>query len=220
MVAQKRINLLPPEERRKASRERGLLYALLALVLVFAVLAILFVFENQRVSSRKTELSVIQSQIDDLNVQIARLKPYESLQSQRASMSDTAKQIYESRVVWSSIAEEISLLIPDTVRLTQLTGAVPAPMLAGSSLGGAAGAAGVGGADMQFQGTALSHKDVAEFMTRLGLMPQLYNIQLVSAAKSASTGSEGQTVAFQITASLRPFLVAPPAAVPVSGAAQ
>jgi len=35
-----RINLLPSEERRKASRERGLMYALLFLILVVAVLGV------------------------------------------------------------------------------------------------------------------------------------------------------------------------------------
>jgi Tfp pilus assembly protein PilN len=211
-----RINLLPQEERRKASRERGLMYALLFLIFVVAVLGVLYVFENQRVSTRNHEVATEQVQLDAINAEIAKLKPFETLQSQRASMNTAAATIVDNRVIWSSIFEEISLLIPDTVRLTGLTAAVPSNMLSGA----AGGTATAGAADVVFSGQAASHKDVADFMTRLGLMPQLMNVQLVSAAKaggSAGSGSEATTaslVGFQITAQLRPFQSVPPAAAP------
>lgn len=129
------------------------------------------------------------------------------MESQRATMTQTASEIFASRVVWSSIFEELSLLIPDQVCLTGLTAAVPPPMLAGSQL--ATGpAATSSGADVTFSGNAYTHEDVAEFMTRLGLMPQLMNVTLVSATKGS-----GGLVAFQITAQLRPFLTKPPLAV-------
>jgi Tfp pilus assembly protein PilN len=213
-VPLQRINLLPPEERRKASRERGLMYALLFLIFVVAVLGVLYVFENQRLNTRNQEVTSQQSLLDAVNVEVARLKPFEVLQSQRAVMTQTASAIVDSRVVWSSIFEEISLLIPDTVRLDSLTAAVPATMLAGGQASAAAG-----GADITFSGQASSHKDVADFMTRLGLMPQLMNILLVSAQKGAAPSSSGGTdtsttgvVTFQITAQLRPFETPPPAA--------
>ena len=211
-----RINLLPPEERRKASRERGLMYALLFLIFVVAVLGVLYVFENQRVSTRNHEVATEQVQLDAINAEIAKLKPFETLQSQRASMNTAASTIVDNRVIWSSIFEEISLLIPDTVRLTGLTATVPPNMLSGA----AAGTAGAATADVVFSGQAASHKDVADFMTRLGLMPQLMNVQLVSAAKAAGSGTSdsGATtvslVGFQITAQLRPFQALPPAAAP------
>ena len=60
-------------------------------------------------------------------------------------------------------------------------------------------------------------------MTRLGLIPQLSNIQLASSAGAAATGTEGTTttptVTFTVTASLRPYLTPPPATV-IQGAAQ
>ena len=40
--------------------------------------------------------------------------------------------------------------------------------------------------DVTFTGTTYTHKDVAEFMTRLGLIPQLSNVRLAS-----STGADG-----------------------------
>ena len=205
-----RINLLPREERRKASRERGLMYALLFLILVVAVLGVLYVFENQRLTARNQDVATQQSRLDAINAEVAKLKPFETLQSQRASMTQAASTIVDARIIWSSIFEEVSLLIPDTVRLSALSATVPANML--SVAGAAAGTVGAATADVTFTGQAASHKDVADFMTRLGLMPQLMNIQLVSSAEAAaSSGGTGSSttsaplVAFQITAQLRPF---------------
>jgi Tfp pilus assembly protein PilN len=119
-------------------------------------------------------------------------------------MTQTAKQIYDSRVVWSSIAEEISLLIPEECSLTEITAAVPASMLAGSAFGGAAPTGAGAGADVTISGEAYTHRDVAELMTRLGLMPQIMDITLVSATKGTSETS-GDVITFQIVARLRPF---------------
>lgn len=224
-MGSRRINLLPPEERAKVRRERGLVWALLSLILVVAVLGGFYVFENQRVSGERNRLAGLQGQLSQLQLQVTALKPFEIQQTQRVAMTDVARQIYDSRVVWSSIAEEISLLIPEEVRLTELTGTVPPPMLAGSAFGGA-GATGEAGADLLLAGEAYSHRDVAEFMTRLGLMPQIKDITLISADKGAVGGAgtadgTGATtslsiVTFQIVARLRPFQRAAPFALPAA----
>jgi Tfp pilus assembly protein PilN len=199
----RRINLLPPEERAKVKRERGLVYALLFLIVVVAALGILYVFANQQKSSRQQELAGLTSQLTQLQQQTLALRPYEQQQAQRAAMTQTATQIYDSRVIWSSIAEEISLLIPEECSLTELTAAVPMSMLAGSAVAGAAAPAAGTGTDVTLSGEAFTHRDVAEFMTRLGLMPQLMNITLVSATKG--TSESGDVITFQIVAALRPF---------------
>jgi Tfp pilus assembly protein PilN len=211
----RRINLLPPEERQKVSRERGLMYSLLLLVLVVAVLGVLYVFEHQTASNKRSELNGLQAQVTQLQAQVAVLKPFELMQSQRAAMTLTASQIYSSRVIWSSLLEQLGLVIPDNVKLTSLAASVPPTMLAGSGGTTSAGATAV---DITFAGVTYTHKDVAEFMTRLGLMPQLANVQLVSAdASQSAAGSTTTTqiVSFSITAQLRPFLTPAP---PLSGA--
>jgi Tfp pilus assembly protein PilN len=215
----RRINLLPSEERAKVKRERGLMYALLGLILVVGVLGALYVFEMQKKGDKQTELNGLSAQLSQLQQQTSALQVYAQQESQRAGMTQVSSQIYDSRVIWSSIAEEISLLTPEECGLTQPTPTVPPAMLAGSALGGAAGApSATGGADINLTGEAYTHRDVAEFMTRLGLMPQLTNITLVSATKSTSAES-GDVIAFQITASL-PFQTPPPNAAAAAGTGQ
>jgi len=77
--------------------------------------------------------------------------------------------------------------------------------------------------DITFAGTSYTHMDGAEFMTRLGLIPQLTNVLLASATGAAATDATGatgtSTVTFTVTATLRPYLTPPPATV-IQGAGQ
>jgi hypothetical protein len=55
---------------------------------------------------------------------------------------------------------------------------------------------------------------VAEFMTRLGLLPQLRGITLTSSTSTSAGTSTTSTVnykQFTVTAGLRPYTTAPPA---------
>jgi Tfp pilus assembly protein PilN len=216
----KRINLLPPEQRVKASRERGLLWAILILVAVVVVLGLVYVWQNSAVSSKQSELDDLTAQTQEVQQQALALRPYAEIQTTRTAMTQTAKGIYDSRVPWSTLLQEISLVIPDNVRLQTLSGAVPANMLPGAVAAPGTPAA---TADVTFSGTTYTHTDVAEFMTRLGLVPQLANIQLNSSAGAAAVVTTGTasptTVTFTITASLRPYLTPPPATA-LTGAAQ
>jgi Tfp pilus assembly protein PilN len=211
----KRIDLLPPEARAKASRERGLLYAILILVAVVVVLGLVYMQQNSSVSTKQAEVDRIAAETLQVQADAARLAPYANIDSTRKAMTQTAQSIYEAGVSWSTILQEISLVIPDNVRLQSLNCTVPPVMIPGAP----AAAVGVVPAvttDITFIGTTYTHKDVAEFMTRLGLMPQLTNIQLGSStrvpgtAATADSAAVAATVNFTVTASLRPYLTAPP----------
>jgi Tfp pilus assembly protein PilN len=145
-------------------------------------------------------------QIDQVNQQIEELRPYEAIETQKVSMAETVKGLYDSRVLWSAILEEISLVIPDTVSLTQMSCTVPSNMLAGSvDASGATEAVGI-----SFSGQAGTFRDVGEFMTRLGLLPQVMNPRLLSATASDATSGEEPFVTFQVEVVLRPFVDSPP----------
>jgi Tfp pilus assembly protein PilN len=209
----KRINLLPQEERVKASRERGLIWAILILVAVVVVLGLVYVKYRSDVSSKQNELTSIQNETAVVQAKIAELSPYATLQNQRTAMTEAAKGIYESSVPFSNLLQELSLVIPENVRLQNLQATVPPAMLPG----GTAPAPGTTTAttDVTFTGQTEDHRDVAEFMTRLGLIPQLMGITLASSTEAASTATDAAATQtynqFTVTAQLRPYTTAPPA---------
>jgi len=207
----KRINLLPQEERVKASRERGLIWAILILVAVVVVLGLVYVKLNSDANAKQDELAAIQAETAVVQAQIAELAPYAALQAQRTAMTETAKGIYESSVPFSTLLQELSLVIPENVRLQTLTATVPTNMLPGSALAEAAPVAATS-TDVTFTGQTEKHRDVAEFMTRLGLIPQLMNITLTTSTDT-NTASETTTTTFKqftVTAQLRPYTTQPP----------
>ncbi|MCX6374074.1 MAG: PilN domain-containing protein [Actinobacteria bacterium] len=219
----KRIDLLPPEQRVKASRERGLLWAILILVAIVVALGMVYMWQKNQVGDQQADLDRLTAESAVVQQKALALAPYAAIQTTRTAMTQTAQGIYDSRVPWSTILQQISLVIPDNVRLQSLTGTVPATMLPGPAVPTTPGVAAAATADITFVGTTYTHRDVAEFMTRLGLIPQLSNIQLASSAGADATGTEGATttptVTFTVTASLRPYLTPPPATV-IQGAAQ
>jgi Tfp pilus assembly protein PilN len=219
----KRINLLPQADRVKASRERGLIWAILILVFVVVALGLVYFKLNSDVGAKQDELDRIAAETALAQQKIAELQPYAELQSQRTSMTETAKQIYQSGVPFSIILQQLSLVIPENVRLQSLSATVPPAMVPGAPPA-EAGAAAAATVDVTFTGTTEKHRDVAEFMTRLGLIPQLKGIQLTTSTDTTQTES-GTTATttytqFTVTAQLRPYLQAPPATALQAGAAQ
>jgi Tfp pilus assembly protein PilN len=209
----KRINLLPSDERVKARRERGVVYVLLGLVVLVALLGTAYVWQNNQVSTKTRSLHTVQDEITQTRMQIIALKPYKVLQDQRAAMMASATSIYNARVTWSSILQEISLVIPDNVILTQFSANVPATMQAGATSSSAAAT----GTDVTMVGCAPTHEDVATFMTRLGLIPQITNVNLVD-SEQVKPSQGAVYVQYTMTASLRPFLTPPPKTTVAGGA--
>lgn len=213
----KRINLLPGDAQVKARREKGVVYALLSLVVLVAILGGIYVWQNNQVAARQTELANVKTEIVGQDAVIRAKTPYKVLEEQRTSMKQSAARIYSARVTWSSILEEISLVIPADVRMKSLTANVPSSMQPGA----AANPAGAPTSDITIVGVAPTHDSVAEFMTRLGLLPQLRNINLTDSQETAAADGSGGVayVTYTITAGLRPFLTPPPATT-VSGGAK
>jgi Tfp pilus assembly protein PilN len=117
-------------------------------------------------------------------------------------------------VPFSIMLQELSLVIPENVRLTNLNATVPDAMLPGAAA--QSGTSGGASADVTLIGDTDTHRDVAEFMTRLGLIPQLMDITLTSSTQSATTSNSSATsvpvvyMTFTITAKLRPYATKPP----------
>jgi len=210
-----RINLLPPEERTRAAREQGLLLAIVGLIALVAVLGGLYFMQFRQVSAKQTQINDVSAQIDAANVQIAALRPYQTMQTQREALQLTAAQIYSARVVVSNVLDEIGLLIPQGMSIETMSLTVPPYMVAGANDTNAGSSTTTYGGDLTITGDSnqstlyASQDQVAVFLTQLGMMPQLMNVKLISSQQSPGVPTD---CVFNITASLRPFAAAPPLA--------
>ncbi len=208
----KRINLLPPEQRVKASRERGLLWAILILVAVVVALGLVYMYANKQVGDKQAELDDLTAQTAAVQQQIAALQPYAEIQATRTSMTATARGIYDARVSWSTILQEISLVIPDNVRLQSLSGGGAADHAPGHRRRAAAGHARhhtrrhVRRHHLHPPGRGRLHDPA-----RTHPAAHQHPAQRVRRQRRDRRPAPTSTVAFTITASLRPFLTPAPA---------
>jgi Tfp pilus assembly protein PilN len=198
------FNLLPREEARTvkegASSPVPQVLVALAGVLVFAVLAALYLMAGTDVTAKK-------GQVEDLRAELAAYQAT-AQQQQQPSVEDKSAALANERVgrtnalasalgkrlAWDRLLSEIALVIPDEVSVSQIQGSSPA------SAATAASADGSPVTNLTIIGTTADQASVAEFMARLSVVRQLMAVRLESASESPDDPTR---VAFTITGTLR-----------------
>jgi Tfp pilus assembly protein PilN len=102
-----------------------------------------------------------------------------------------------SRVAWDRVFREFSLVLPEDVWLTTLSAKSPISPVTNVST------TSEGGAPSQFtiQGRTYSHDGVARLLSRLQVVPDLTNVQLLSSTLSKVGGQD--VVEFSIAADIK-----------------
>jgi Tfp pilus assembly protein PilN len=194
------FNLMPKEEPRPTKeRESPLPHILVALagVLVFAALAALYLSSGANVTKK-------QSQVEDLRAELAAYQapaPQKSIDAKAAALSQERAgrttalgTALTKRLAWDRLLREIALVIPRNVTLDTVTGVSPGSPGAAAAVDGSVPKA------ITITGHTDDEADVAEFMSRLSVIPELGAVQLQSAAVSNDDPNE---VVFTINGNLR-----------------
>jgi Tfp pilus assembly protein PilN len=146
-------------------------------VLVSALLSVMFLSASGKVKDR-------QAQLDSLKAELAAIPTPDAskVQSQSTLAADKQSRItvinsaLSRRVAWDRIFRELSLVLPSDVWLTNLSAKAPvSPALAGAAPPPAANVAATG---FTIEGYTYSHAAVARLLGRLGVIPDLVNVQL------------------------------------------
>jgi Tfp pilus assembly protein PilN len=193
------FNLLPKEEARQAKEGPSPVpYVLVGLagVLVFAALAAFYLMAGTDVTTKK-------GQVEDLRAELAAYQATEqqsspddksaALAAERVGRTSSLARALTNRTAWDRVLRELALVVPDDVSLTEMKGSSP---LAGS----ATAAPSAGAANLTIIGTTATQASVAEFMTRLSVLPELIDVRLEEAKESPQDPTR---IGFTITAALR-----------------
>jgi type IV pilus assembly protein PilN len=197
----RRINLLPPEERRRGatlSVPGGVLgILLLAGAAVVLVMVGLFVFYSLRLNNVDEEISRLDQQIAEQNGRVAELSPFQDLQARLESKKPIADGIFRTRFLWDEFLQALAFVIPPDTALDTLTAQaspinIQAPVEQTLSPPGA----------VTFTGVALpDYENVADFVVRMNTLRYLANSQLNSAELDRETFSQ-PAINFEITSEL------------------
>ena len=194
------VNLLPRDTGQRTIKKESLpvLIGACSGVLVAAVLGAMFMMGSGKIAAQQRKL-------DDLNRTYQALPPppagpsaaQQQLAGEQSARVTALSTALTSRVAWDRVFREFSLVLPEDVWLTSLTAKSPISPVTNVATSVA------GGAPSQFtiQGRTYSHDGVARLLSRLQVVPDLTNVQLLSSTLSKVGGQD--VVDFSIAADIK-----------------
>jgi Tfp pilus assembly protein PilN len=204
------VNLIPSDQRSGAGvgagRSEGAAYAVLALLVVIAGLAVLYGKATRDVSSNKTKAATLNQQAQRAQSQASALAPYTTFVSLRKQREQAVASLVDTRFDWAHAIHEFGRVLSNQVMLTSLDGTVGAtggstaataptpPAPAGSTAAASAvSTATPSGSVPTFtiQGCATSQKAVADTIQRLRLIDGVSEVTLQSSTRSDTGGGAG-----------------------------
>jgi Tfp pilus assembly protein PilN len=177
------VNLLPRDHGQRTIKKESLpvLVGGCTALLVVALLGAMYMMGSGKIASAQRDL-------DDLNRQFQALPPpppgptaaQQQLAGEQSARVGALTTAMSSRVSWDRVFREFSLVLPGDVWLTGLTAKSPiSPATNASSTGGSTVPS-----MFTIQGRTYSHDGVARLLSRLQLVPDLTNVQLISSTRS------------------------------------
>jgi Tfp pilus assembly protein PilN len=186
------VNLIPPDERRgerTAMRGGPAAYVVVgALIVALAGITVLVISGNQ-ISDRKAEVARLTQQNAAVKARAEQLAAYSNFGGVRDQRVATVTSLADSRFDWERVMRELSLILPDDVWLTNLTGKVsPSVQIEGEA--NIALRATIQGPALELVGCASGQEAVARFVSALKDIDGVTRVG-VQSSQLASQGSAG-----------------------------
>jgi Tfp pilus assembly protein PilN len=215
------VNLLPREPKRARKRPSAVTQlALLAPFVVAGLLAAGYLLTSAKVNDREATLQALRSELASLPAPPRQPEVNQALAVQRDQRIAALSAALQSRLAWDRILRQISSVLPGDVWLTALsaqgTGAQPVASTttttttstttttASTTTTPAAAAAPVPpptAGPLNISGYTYSQEGVARLLSRLGVVPALQGVQLVSSTRTVVAGRP--VFSFAIKANVR-----------------
>ena len=196
----RRINLLPPEERRRtAERLRGGAPGILLVVGAAAIILMVgtYLFFLLRLNGLEDEIARLDQEIATQNERLVELAPYRDLQARLEAKKPVADGIFRTRFPWDQFLQGLAFVIPESTALETLTGeaapvSIQAPTEQPLDPPGA----------VTFTGIALPrYQNVADFVVQMNNLRFLANAELNS-AKLDRGAFEQPAINFEVASEL------------------
>ncbi len=205
----KAVNLLPRDDRRRGGPAVPPALAATAIggfTVLTAALALLFVSAHGTVSSRRLELVQKKQELAAIPVPAqTQLAQQDALVADKKARVTALNAALSRRVAWDRVLREFALVLPDDVWLESLTAAAPTPATATtatlSASSSTTGSLAAGEQGFTIEGYTYSHDAVARLLTRLAVIPDLEQVQLVTSEQGKI--NDRPIVHFKISANVR-----------------
>jgi Tfp pilus assembly protein PilN len=206
------INLLPKDEKRRTGPSIPPAVAATTaggVVLVTLLLCVLFLGAHGKVKSKQLELAQKQDELAQIPVPAqSQLQQQDALVADKQARVTALNTALSKRVAWDRVLREFALVLPDDVWLLSLSATAPdlataTPTSGSSTTTGSTSTTPELGGQLGFniEGYTYSHDAVARLLTRLAVIPDLAQVQLVT---SEQAQLDNRTIVhFKISANVR-----------------
>ncbi|MEX2108384.1 MAG: PilN domain-containing protein [Solirubrobacterales bacterium] len=187
------VNLIPTEQRRgPGARAKGgpLTYIVLGALVALLAGVTLLVITNNQISDREAEVSRLESENAAAEARAAELAAYVELQTVRDQRVATVTSLADSRFDWERVMNELALILPSDVWLTNLTGTVK-PEVAVNGATSVALRASVPGPALEMIGCAKGQEAVAGFVSDLKDIDGVTRVAMQSSELASGSESGG-----------------------------
>lgn len=165
------IDLLPLEIFRRRHTRRVTVGVIAVSLVVLSIIGVIYAFQSMRLNSLETDIAAQEAVNEELNGEISALDDVAQLQAEFETARGLVASLVSDRVLWSGILADIARVVPARAWLTGLTAGVqsngvsPVSTPAIASADGTATSGLVG--QITFNGYAMTHRDVAEWLSRV-----------------------------------------------------
>ena len=219
------VNLLPKETGRRGGTKLAkpvAITGIAGLVFVTALLGLLFSGAHGKVKSRQLELAEKKAELAAIPVPTqSQVQQQDALVADKQARVTALNLALSKRVAWDRVLREFALVLPDDVWLQTLSATAPLTATATATPSSASSASAsasastpastssspapttslVGTLGFNIEGYTYSHEAVARLLTRLSVVPDLQQVQLLTSEQS-KLGSRN-VIHFTIAANVR-----------------
>jgi Tfp pilus assembly protein PilN len=193
------VNLLPKDvEKKPAVKKEQIPFVVGGCIglIVAALITSQYLSKSGAVATETQALQNLQAQLDQLPAPPAGPTPQQTqLAGQQQPRLTALQSALSTRVAWDRVLRQFSLVLPSDVWLTQMSLKSPESPADLTSSGEASPSG------FSIEGSTYSHDAVARLLSRLSVVPDLTNVQLLN---SSMNEVNGQTVVnFSISADIR-----------------
>ncbi len=205
------INLIPADRRRGAGgiagRTGGVVYVILATLLVLVALGVVYALAVRQVSSRTTTLAQVTSQANAVQEDVAGLSAYVAFQALAQQRTQAVASLSQERFDWPLAMQQVALALPHNVTLTSMGGVAAG---GGSASTGATGTTGtssladgvsVGAPTLSLAGCAAGSPSVAQdtIATTISRLRALRGVVSAEITSYSTGGCSGVTFSGSLT---------------------
>jgi Tfp pilus assembly protein PilN len=193
------VNLLPRDDTKRTKTNVPVLVGVAGAVLVTALVSVMFLSASSKVRDKQDQLDAIQAQIAVIPPPPPPDAAGQGLAAQQQARLTALSTALTRRIAWDRVLRNLSLVLPDDVWLTQLTASSPAspssiaPVVTPPPT--------VAPSQFTLGGYTYSQTSVARLLSRLEVLPDLTNVQLLSSTRT-KIGSQ-DVVQFTLAANIR-----------------